>query len=54
MSDQYKNLTYKTTNVWDAEFSKKDIMEFSENYKLFLDKAKTEREFIKESVILAK
>lgn len=55
-SDQKNNidqLTYKTTNVWDSGFAKKDIMDFSEKYKLFLDKAKTEREFVKESVILA-
>jgi len=49
----FDELTYKPVNVWDTEYSKKDIMDFCENYKLFLDKAKTEREFIKESVILA-
>ncbi len=50
-----QDLAYKPINAWDNEkFTKRDIMSFSENYKAFMNKAKTEREFIKESVALAK
>ncbi len=50
-----KELNYKTVNVWDnPQFNRRSIMSFSEGYKSFMNKAKTEREFIKESVILAK
>ncbi len=37
-----------------SETEKKDIFEFSEGYKKFLDLAKTEREFVEEAVKLAK
>ncbi|MGI6085062.1 MAG: hypothetical protein ACOYIF_06410, partial [Acetivibrionales bacterium] len=48
-------LSYKAINAWDnPKFSKRSIMSFCENYKTFMNKAKTEREFIKESVTLAK
>ena len=49
------DLIYETTNVWDStNFDKEKIFAFSEGYKDFLNKAKTEREFIKESIALAK
>ncbi|HHW22474.1 MAG TPA: aminopeptidase [Clostridiaceae bacterium] len=49
------DLEYKPVNVWDnPAFKKEKIMAFSEDYKSFMNKAKTEREFIKESVALAK
>lgn len=49
------DLTYKPMNSWDnPKFSKRNIASFSEGYKAFMNKAKTEREFIKESIILAK
>ncbi len=48
------DLTYKPINSWDnPKFNKRSIMSFSEGYKAFMNKAKTEREFIKESIILA-
>lgn len=48
-------LAYKPINAWDSpHFSKKDIMAFGEGYKAFMNRAKTEREFIKESVALAR
>lgn len=45
----------KKTNGWSAVDAdkKKLIFGFSEDYKAFLDKAKTEREFVDETVILA-
>lgn len=46
-------LTYEPVNVWDSSLCKDEIMSFSEGYKTFIDKAKTEREFIKESIIVA-
>lgn len=50
-----KDLNYKTVNAWDnPKFNRRSIMSFSEGYKAFMNKAKTEREFIKESIILAK
>jgi aspartyl aminopeptidase len=50
-----KELNYKAINAWDnTKFSKRSIMSFCENYKAFMNKAKTEREFIKESVALAR
>jgi aspartyl aminopeptidase len=50
-----QDLEYKPVNAWDNPvFTKNNIMAFSENYKIFMNKAKTEREFIKESVALAK
>jgi aspartyl aminopeptidase len=52
--DQYSDLKYNTTNVWDnSSFSKNEIFTFAEDYKKFMNKARTEREFIKESKILA-
>ena len=49
------DLLYKPINVWDnSDFNKNKILSFSEGYKAFMNKAKTEREFIKESIALAK
>lgn len=49
-----KDLNYKAINVWDnSTFKKRSIVSFCDGYKTFMNKAKTEREFIKESVILA-
>jgi len=50
-----KELNYKAINAWDNQnFDRNSIMSFCEDYKSFMNKAKTEREFIKESVILAR
>lgn len=50
-----QDLTYKPINAWDnSKFNKRDITAFCENYKAFMNTAKTEREFIRESVALAK
>ena len=50
----FNGLAYKPINVWDSkEFSKQDILSFSEGYKAFMNAARTEREFIRESVLLA-
>ena len=47
-------LTYKVPSAWDAkDLNRKVIFSFSEQYKTFLDKVKTEREFVKEAVIMA-
>lgn len=47
-------LIYKPVNVWDSpNFNKSDIISFNEGYKKFMNKAKTEREFIKDSIALA-
>ncbi|MCX7773736.1 MAG: aminopeptidase [Clostridia bacterium] len=49
------DLTYKPMNAWDStKFNKKTIFSFSEGYKAFMNKAKTEREFVKETIVLAK
>ncbi len=48
------DLTYKPINVWDnPKFNKRNIMAFSEGYKSFMNKARTEREFIRETILLA-
>jgi len=50
-----KELNYKAINAWDnPNFNRDSIMSFCEDYKSFMNKAKTEREFIKESVTLAR
>jgi len=47
-------LGYKVTNAWeDKNLQRKQVFDFSDNYMSFLNKAKTEREFVKEAVILA-
>lgn len=49
-----KKLAYKVENAWDnASFSNDKIQKFGEGYKRFLDRAKTEREFIREAEALA-
>ncbi len=51
----HADLSYKPINTWDnPKFNKRSILSFGEGYKAFMNKAKTEREFIKESIILAK
>lgn len=49
-------LTYNTKNAWEksSEEIKKKAFDFCEDYKLFLDKGKTEREFAAEAEKLAK
>lgn len=49
-----EELAYKPINVWDnPKLNKSKIISFNESYKEFMNKAKTEREFIKESKLLA-
>jgi len=50
-----ERLTYKPKNAWEIEsFKKTQIQSFCEGYKQFINKAKTEREFIREAEILAR
>lgn len=46
-------MEYKLKNSWDKEIDKKEIFQFSEEYKSFLDSSKTERRFVKEGIKLA-
>ena len=47
-------LGYKVTNAWeDKKLKRKQVFDFSGNYMTFLNKAKTEREFVKEAVLLS-
>ena len=49
-----KNLVYKPVNAWDNKtMTESKIEKFSKGYKAFLDKAKTEREFVREAEDLA-
>ena len=49
-SDKNGKLVYKTDSAWDNEnFSAEQVQSFNEGYKHFLNKAKTEREFVKEA-----
>jgi len=49
-----KGLVYKTENAWDNKsMTESRIERFAKGYKAFLDKAKTEREFVREAEILA-
>ena len=52
----FEKLSYKTKNAWEK--STQDVwnqaFEFCAGYKLFLDDAKTEREFVEETLKLAK
>lgn len=48
------DLTYRPINSWESNFNKSEVMAFSEGYKAFMNKARTERECIKESILLAK
>jgi len=53
-ADAAKNLVYKTENAWDIKSMVENRIEkFSKGYKAFLDKAKTEREFVREAEELA-
>lgn len=49
------SLGYTSKNAWEkaAEEERKNVFEFCEGYKKFLDKAKTEREFVDEVEVLA-
>ena len=48
-------MLYKKVNGWDSisDSNKREIFDFSEKYKKFLDLAKTEREFVTEGILLA-
>lgn len=47
-------LQYKPINAWDSPiYDKKTVFKFADGYRNFLNKAKTEREFIKEAHQLA-
>lgn len=47
-------LSYKVPNAWEAkDLNRKVVFSFAEHYKTFLDKAKTEREFIREAILLS-
>ncbi|MBF7097836.1 aminopeptidase [Alkalibacter mobilis] len=49
-----ENLSRTKANVWDAnENTKREVFEFSEGYKKFLDKGKTERESVEAIITLA-
>jgi aspartyl aminopeptidase len=52
----HSSITHKFKNAWEAleENDKKYVFDFSDEYKSFLDKGKTERECVKEIVTLAK
>lgn len=48
------NLVYKTVNAWDnPSMNEREIEKFCKGYKAFLNKAKTEREFVREAEELA-
>ncbi len=53
---ELENLNKKTKIVWDTFNAKeqKECLEFCENYKIFLDNAKTEREAVDEIIQIAK
>ena len=52
--DKGATLVYKTENAWDnSSFSAEQIRSFCDGYKHFLNKAKTEREFVKEAEAIA-
>jgi len=46
-------LGYNSKNAWEKIADRDTIFRFCEDYKLFLDKAKTEREYVQEAVIQA-
>ena len=43
-------LSYKTKNAWENKTDKDQVFNFCNGYKAFLDKGKTEREYVKEAV----
>lgn len=51
-----ERLSYNTKNVWEKSSDEyiKTAFNFCEGYKTFIDKAKTEREFVEEAELLAK
>lgn len=46
-------MLYKLENGWNKQQNRDEVMRFSEGYKIFLDMAKTEREFVKEGIKFA-
>lgn len=48
-----EKLEYKSANAWEKIPDREKVFQFCEGYKDFLNKAKTEREYVKESVLLA-
>ena len=56
VKDLKKKLLYKRVNAWEkiSDKQKKDIHKFNEKYKVFLDIAKTEREFVNNVIPLLK
>jgi aspartyl aminopeptidase len=48
-----EKLEYKTANAWEKIPDREKVFQFCDEYKVFLDKAKTEREYVKEAVLLA-
>lgn len=46
----YDKLGYNSKNAWEKLADREKIFSFCEAYKAFLDKAKTEREYVQESV----
>ena len=53
MGDLSEKLCRKQQNVYDTDVSRFDIFEFSEDYKKFIDSAKTERLSVSEAVKMA-
>ncbi len=43
-------MEYKRKNGWDLKNDKQEVLNFSKEYKKFLDSGKTEREFLKEGI----
>jgi len=48
-----EKLEYKSANAWEKIPDREKVFQFCDGYKAFLDKAKTEREYVKEAVLLA-
>lgn len=47
-------LSYKVTSAWeDKKLNRGKVFDFAEGYITFLNKAKTEREFVKETILIA-
>lgn len=47
-------MEYKNQNGWNRKADKKEVLDFSEGYKKFLDLGKTEREFVREGIKFAR
>ena len=46
-------MLYKNENGWKKQTNREEIFKFSEEYKSFLDMAKTERKFVTEGIKIA-